>query len=332
MGSNKKAMTAVKGEQIKVRKVTISPWVKVFAASLGGAMEAILLQPLDVTKTRLQLDSKGRYKNSFRTCLTTIYKEEGAAALYKGLTPFVTHLTIKYALRMGSFGVFSGLLAIKGRRDYHHDIHSKPPPPPIGNNMWKNFGAGLCAGVLEAFVVVTPFEVIKIRMQQQEGFKNKKYRNTIHAAVTISREEGVTALWKGVLPTALRNGTNQACNFMTIELFNKFIWKKEEAKQLAVWKTLLSGGVAGALGPCMNCPFDVIKTRLMGQKIIPGQPPKYRGVTHAIKTIVAEEGVFALWKGLVPRLLRLAPGQAIMWTVVTRVTTYFEKRAANRDS
>jgi hypothetical protein len=29
---------------------------KVLAGSLGGAMEAVLLQPLDVTKTRLQLD------------------------------------------------------------------------------------------------------------------------------------------------------------------------------------------------------------------------------------------------------------------------------------
>ena len=62
-------------------------------------------QPLDVTKTRLQLDKTGRYKGMVH-CGTTIAKQEGAAALYKGLTPFVTHLTLKYALRFGSFAFF----------------------------------------------------------------------------------------------------------------------------------------------------------------------------------------------------------------------------------
>jgi hypothetical protein len=39
-------------------------------------------------------------------CGTTIVKQEGAGALYKGLTPFVTHLTLKYALRFGSYAFF----------------------------------------------------------------------------------------------------------------------------------------------------------------------------------------------------------------------------------
>jgi solute carrier family 25 citrate transporter 1 len=43
-------------------------------------------------------------------------------------------------------------------------------------------------------------------------------------------------------------------------------------------------------GPCLNCPLDVIKTRLMGQKIEPGQAPKYRGVAGTIRTIYTEEG------------------------------------------
>ncbi len=32
-----------------------SPWVSVMAGMMGGATEAVVLQPLDVTKTRLQL-------------------------------------------------------------------------------------------------------------------------------------------------------------------------------------------------------------------------------------------------------------------------------------
>jgi hypothetical protein len=70
-------------------------------------------QPLDVTKTRLQLDKTGRY-NGMVDCGVKIYQKEGAAALYKGLSPFVAHLTLKYALRFGTFGFFKKLLGAGG--------------------------------------------------------------------------------------------------------------------------------------------------------------------------------------------------------------------------
>ena len=37
-------------------------------------------------------------------------KEEGVRALWKGLTPFAVHLTLKYALRMGTNAMYQGLL------------------------------------------------------------------------------------------------------------------------------------------------------------------------------------------------------------------------------
>lgn len=39
-------------------------------------------------------------------CGRTVVNEEGVRALWKGLTPFATHLTLKYALRMGSNSVY----------------------------------------------------------------------------------------------------------------------------------------------------------------------------------------------------------------------------------
>lgn len=89
----------------------------------------------------------------------------------------------------------------------------------------------------------------------------------------------------------------------------------------------MTGIVSSTVGPLFNCPLDVIKTRMMAQETIRGVTPKYTGFVQAFRVIAAEEGLKALWKGLVPRLARLAPGQAITWTVVTRITTLFEQRS-----
>jgi solute carrier family 25 citrate transporter 1 len=74
---------------------------------------------------------------------------------------------------------------------------------------------------------------------------------------------------------------------------------------------MLFGGMSGGLGPLVNNPLDVVKTRLQKQRIVEGQVPKYRGIGQAIPVIVKEEGVLALWKGITPRLMRIMPGQAI---------------------
>jgi hypothetical protein len=74
--------------------------------------------------------------------------------------------------------------------------------------------AGLSAGVTEAVAVVTPMEVVKIRLQAQQHslmdpLETPRYRNAAHAVYTIVREEGFVALYRGVSLTALRQATNQ---------------------------------------------------------------------------------------------------------------------------
>lgn len=289
----------------------ISPWVKVIAGMAGGVAEACLLQPLDVTKTRLQLDKVGKYKGMVH-CGKTIHAEEGFSALYKGLTPFVTHLTLKYALRFGSFAWFKKML---GSED------------PNKNQNQVNFTAGLAAGVLESILIVTPFEVIKTRLQKEVG--KGRFSGPISCVGHIVKNEGPTALWKGNVPTMIRQGSNQAFNFMAFAWLNKYIWKKEDGdgKKLEAWKTFVNGLLAAIPGPLLNTPVDVLKTRLMAQETIKGQQLKYTGFFQAFGVIAKEEGASALWKGIIPRLARLAPGQAITWTVVMRVTHYFEEKA-----
>ena len=91
------------------------------------------------------MDKNGKYKGMVH-CGKTIYTEEGAASLYKGLTPFVTHLTLKYALRFGAFAWFKEKIA-----------HLNGTTGTLSNG--TNFTAGLLTGCLESVLIVTPFEV-----------------------------------------------------------------------------------------------------------------------------------------------------------------------------
>lgn len=280
-------------------------------------MEASCLQPIDVIKTRLQLDRTGSYKGIIH-CGNTIIRTEGVRALWKGLTPFATHLTLKYALRMGSNAVLQG--AFKDEKTGQISNYGR---------LFSGFGAG----VLEALVIVTPFEVVKIRLQQQKGLSPDllKYKGPVHCARMIIREEGLLGLWAGAAPTVMRNGTNQAAMFTAKNAFDGILWNRHEGdgKLLQPWQSMISGFLAGTAGPVCTGPFDVVKTRLMAQSKSGGGELKYRGMLHAISTIYAEEGLLALWKGLLPRLMRIPPGQAIMWGVADQVMGFYERKYIN---
>ena len=194
------------------------------------------------------------------------------------------------------------------------------------------FTAGLASGLTEAILVVTPAEVCKIRMQSQfhsmmdpSQLHKRKYTNVIQTAFLIVKEEGLGALYKGVIPTMLRQGCNQAVNFTAYNYIKKEVMARQGTDRLDSWQSLLIGGFSGGMGPLVNNPLDVVKTRLQKQVIAPGKTPKYTGLGQACVRIGREEGVLALWKGITPRLLRIMPGQAITFMTYEAVSARMTK-------
>ncbi|EEF35609.1 tricarboxylate transport protein, putative [Ricinus communis] len=122
----------------------IPPYMKAVLGLLGGVMEACCVPPIDVIKTRSQLDRTRTYKGIIHFG-TTVSRTEGVRALWKVLIPFATHLTLKYALRMGSNALFQS--AFKD---------SKTGKISNCGRVFSSFGAG----VLEAIVIDTPFEYL----------------------------------------------------------------------------------------------------------------------------------------------------------------------------
>jgi len=97
----------------------------------------------------------------------------------------------------------------------------------------------------------------------------------------------------------------------------------ETASTAGPWVTrevrnALAGGVAGACQRMASAPLDVIKIRFEVQiePTTASHRAKYgRGVWHALRTIVREEGVAGLWRGNVPGLAMVVPYGAAQFLV-----------------
>ncbi|ORY63377.1 succinate/fumarate mitochondrial transporter-like protein [Pseudomassariella vexata] len=288
----------------------------------AGMMEALACHPLDTIKVRMQLSRRARQpgapKRGFIKTGAEIIKRETPLGLYKGLGAVLTGIVPKMAIRFTSFETYKQMLAsdtgiVSGQ---------------------ATFLAGLSAGVTEAVAVVTPMEVIKIRLQAQhhsmaDPLDIPKYRNAAHACYTVVKEEGVGALYRGVSLTALRQGSNQAVNFTAYTYFKKWLQEyqggyEEGGKNLPSWQTTIIGLVSGAMGPLSNAPIDTIKTRLQKMPAEEGVSALQR-ITKIAGEMFKQEGFHAFYKGITPRIMRVAPGQAVTFTVYEFLKEKLEK-------
>ena len=71
----------------------LQAWQGALCGSISGAISAAITTPLDVCKTRLMVDTTGKYKGMMPT-MKTIFKEEGWRALFLGVEPRVAWIGI----------------------------------------------------------------------------------------------------------------------------------------------------------------------------------------------------------------------------------------------
>ncbi|KAJ3576490.1 hypothetical protein NP233_g396 [Leucocoprinus birnbaumii] len=289
------------------------------AGGIAGACEALTCQPLDTIKVRMQLSRSGRTPGTkargFIATGVSIVRRETPLALYKGLGAVLSGIVPKMAIRFASFETYKGWLADKSTGK-----------TSVGNI----FIAGLGAGTTEAILVVNPMEVVKIRLQAQQHsladpMEAPRYRNAGHAVYTIVREEGVSTLYRGVSLTALRQATNQGANFTAYQEIKKFAHRMQpELTELPSYQHMIIGLISGAMGPFSNAPIDTIKTRLQKATAIPGQSA-FQRIMAIASDMWKQEGVRSFYKGITPRVLRVAPGQAIVFAVYERVSGIIER-------
>ncbi|CEP19962.1 hypothetical protein [Parasitella parasitica] len=309
------------------------------AGGAAGLMEACTCHPLDTIKVRMQLSKSGSrsatgQRLGFLGVGAKIVRNESFWALYKGLGAVVSGIVPKMAIRFSSFELYKSWMAdengvVSTSSVFLGKLYMCFRIVQGKNILIVNMGvytAGLAAGTTEAVLVVSPMDLIKIRLQAQrhsmaDPLDIPKYRNAPHAAYTIIKEEGVRALYKGVTLTALRQATNQAANFTAYQEMKKFAQRVQDLTELPSYQHLILGGVSGAMGPLSNAPIDTIKTRIQRSSAPGSGFERFKTVTSEI---MKKEGFFAFYKGLTPRLLRVAPGQAVTFMVYERVKSIID--------
>ena len=139
--------------------------------------------------------------------------------------------------------------------------------------------SGLLGDFAASFVYV-PSEVLKTRLQLQGRYNNPffhsgyNYKSTSHAARTIIRVEGFSALFHGYKATIFRDLPFSALQFTFYEQGQMWARRWKRSRDIGLPLELLTGAGAGGLAGILTCPLDVVKTRIQTQVITPAKANK----------------------------------------------------------
>jgi len=284
-----------------------APWKDFVSGVVGGASLVCAGHPLDTLKVRMQTMPKplpGQpplYTNAL-DCFYKTVKVDGFLGLYKGMSSPLTGVPPLYAIVFGAYGWAKSLFT-----------------KPVGSDVLtvnQIFWAGCVTGVSTTFIT-TPIELVKARLQIQSG-ANKQYSGLFDCGSKIFKAEGLRGLNRGFVATLWRDVPGSGAYFATYELVKRsFIPEGGSAADLKSWQLLLAGGSAGVANWLTVFPIDVVKSVIqtdMNNTYAAG----HRGMLQCAKSIVANNGIAGLFRGIGPALLRSFPANAACFLAVEK--------------
>ncbi|CAD6260718.1 unnamed protein product [Miscanthus lutarioriparius] len=167
----------------------------------------VVSSPADLMKVRMQADSRilnqgiqPRY-TGIADAFTKIIRAEGFRGLWKGVVPNAQRA---FLVNMGELTCYDQAKRLIIRKQICDD------------NLYAHTLASVASG-LSATTLSCPADVIKTRMMNQGKEGKAMYRSSYDCLVKTVRHEGVTALWKGFLPTWARLGPWQFVFWVSYE-------------------------------------------------------------------------------------------------------------------
>ncbi|XP_070536631.1 mitochondrial glutathione transporter SLC25A40-like isoform X2 [Ptychodera flava] len=324
----------------------IRPWQQMLSSGTGAIVTALFMTPMDVVKTRLQVQKKplfsgqcfvycnglmdhlctcingktgikpwyklpGHFNGTF-DALVKIARHEGLKSLWSGLPPtmlMAVPATVIY------FTTYDQLKLLLGRM-----LNNQNP-----SKIWYiPMLAGTIARV-GAVTVISPLELIRTKMQSR-SLTYVELKDCVRAALV---KEGWLSLWKGWSATVLRDVPFSALYWCNYEIFKSYLCRRYGVTEANFTISFTAGAASGTIAAVATLPFDVVKTHRQIEigEIESLQHNKKPSSTLAImKKIHMENGYRGLFAGITPRIIKVAPACAIMISSYEFGKRFFRRR------
>ena len=275
-----------------------------YLLSVAAAMVAELVTfPLDLTKTRLQLQGEGGGAGMRRGMVATalgVVRHEGVTALWGGVGPGLTRHAIYTGVRMELYDRLRKWAGTSGE---------------LG--LGQRAALGMTAGGF-AQLVASPADLVKVRLQM-EGRRRAaglaaRQDTMVGVATAVVKEGGLLALWAGAVPNVQRAALVNLGDLATYDQAKSHLVAAGWPADSAVTH-FLSSLAAGLAAATMGTPADVVKARVMNQ----GVDKLYKGSLDCLVKTVSKEGVGTLYAGFLPCWLRMAPWSLTFWLTFERL-------------
>uniref|UniRef100_UPI00398E6D29 mitochondrial glutathione transporter SLC25A40 n=1 Tax=Pristiophorus japonicus TaxID=55135 RepID=UPI00398E6D29 len=192
-----------------------------------------------------------------------------------------------------------------------------------------------CSGAFLTSFIVTPFDVVKIRLQAQKTPFHKgkcflycnglmdhvcvcengnspawykapgQFRGTVDAFIQIVRYEGLKSLWSGLPPTLIMAVPATVIYFTCYDQLRALL--KYQLGYDGIYIPLIAGASARMGAVTVISPLELIRTKSQSRRLT------YRELGTVVRTAVAQDGWLSLWRGWGPTVLRDVPFSAIYW-------------------
>ena len=168
-----------------------------------------------------------RYKGLI-DCLYSIARTEGIPGLYKGLTPsllLVSHGAIQFTcyenLKSLARGEGGAIFAPENGGKKNNDDGIAPTSEQRELTSAECGVYGMLSKIV-ASLITYPQQVVRARMQKLQIERNQiKYKSLLQSFGTISRREGISGMYKGMVPNLARMLPSTGVTFFTYEFVNR---------------------------------------------------------------------------------------------------------------
>ncbi|KAI5461308.1 mitochondrial carrier domain-containing protein [Mariannaea sp. PMI_226] len=292
--------------------------VESMAGLSAGSVATLVVHPLDIVKTRMQIFRTSHSPSSVRPSTMSILRSLAAspqplASLYRGLTPNLVGNASSWA----SFFFFKSrferaLAASQGR--------ARPSPGDY-------FAASAFSGAATA-ALTNPIWVLKTRMVSSDRGTQGAYPSMLAGARTILATEGVRGFYRG-LAVSLIGVSHGAVQFAVYEPAKRWYYLRRLRRQgvgedhpMTTEATVALSSMAKLVAGAVTYPYQVLRSRLQNYEADERFGRGFRGVVSRIWT---EEGLRGFYRGLVPGVVRVMPATWVTFLVYENVKFYLPR-------